>query len=384
MRVACLNNISNIGLNEFSKKYNLIEDPTKAHLLLVRSASMHEFDIPKPLLAVARAGAGTNNIPLDKMAEAGVVVFNTPGANANAVKELVLAGMFLASRDIYGGLNYVQENNNDPEIAQKIEKAKSAYAGNEIFGKTIGVIGLGAVGGKVANACIHLGLKVYGYDPYLSEQARNDLLPSVVITNDLDEIFKKSDFLSLHLPLLDSTKHFINKDSLAFVKTGVIILNYSRDALVNDSDIEEALNTGKVKKYVTDFPNPITAKMKGVIAIPHLGASTEESEENCAFMAAHELIDFAETGRIVHSVNYPAIDPGALEAKSRLVILHHDEELMNQFMEMLFNKPVINIVSKTKGKRSVTIIDIDEDVTLDCVKKFTEINGVYKIRKIEK
>jgi len=384
MKVACLNKISPIGMNEFTKQYSIIEEVEKSNLILVRSASMHELDIPKSLIAVARAGAGVNNIPLDKMADAGVVVFNTPGANANAVKELVLAGMLLASRDVIGGVQYVKDNQEDPEIASKVEKAKAAYAGYEIFGKTIGVIGLGAVGGKVANACVALGLKVIGYDPYLSEEAKNLLSEEVKVTSSLEEIYPVCDFISLHLPLLDSTKYLFNEVVLNQVKPGCIVLNFSRDALVNDDDMEVALNKGFVKRYVTDFPNPKTAKMKGVLAIPHLGASTEESEENCAYMAAHELMDFASLGKIKNSVNYPSIDPGRLDGKSRIVVLHNDEDFTNQFMELLFNKPVTNIVSETKGKRGVTIIDIDEQVPTDCLHKFSEIKHVIKVRKIEK
>ncbi|MDD3122630.1 MAG: 3-phosphoglycerate dehydrogenase family protein [Candidatus Izemoplasmatales bacterium] len=382
MRVVCLNNISPTGLNEFTKKYEIIDDLTKAELIVVRSAQMHDIDLPKKLLAIARAGAGVNNIPLDKMAEAGVVVFNTPGANANGVKELVIAGLLIASRDIVGGVNWVKANQTDEAISKSIEKAKVAFGGNEIFGKTIGVIGLGAVGGKVAEACFNLGMKVIGFDPYLSDEARSTLPNEIMLTDNLDQIYKVSDFMSLHLPLLDSTRYMMNEEVFEKVKPGCTLLNFSRDALVDDDDLEQAIASGKIKKYVTDFPNYKTANMENVICIPHLGASTEESEENCAYMACHELMKFVETGTIMNSVNYPRIDPGKQESVSRIVVLHQKEDLMVQFMDILFNKPVLNIITKTKGSKSVTIFDIDEDIPLDCLHKFKELEGVIRVRKI--
>lgn len=380
MKYACLNNISDLGLSRFTKKYTLVEEYDKAQLALVRSQVMHDLEIPKHLIAVARAGAGVNNIPLDKLADAGVVVFNTPGANANAVKELVIAGMFLASRDIVGGVNWVQANTQDPEIAKNVEKAKKAFAGHEILGKTLGVVGLGAVGGKVANAAIHLGMRVIGYDPYLSDEARSHLEEDIQIVTNLEDLYPECDFITLHLPLLDSTKKMINADVFAKLKQGVVLLNFSRDALVDEEAMLTVLEQGKIGKYVTDFPNPIVAGHPGVLAIPHLGASTEESEENCAIMAVDELMDFSETGRIRFSVNYPAIDPGKQETKSRIVVLHGEEDLMNEFMELLFNKPIMNIVSKNKGNRSVTILDIDEEISTECLHKFKEIKGVVKVR----
>lgn len=382
MKVACLNNISEVGLNTFKKKYEITPEIEKANLILVRSFNMHEMEIPKHLIAVARAGAGVNNIPLEPLAKQGVVVFNTPGANSNAVKELVLAGMLLASRDVIGGVAWVKENKSDEQINKTVEKAKAAFGGNEIFGKTIGVIGLGAVGSKVANACVALGLKVIGYDPYLSDELRNSLCEDVAITLELKKIYEQSDFISLHIPLLDETKKMINKSVFNQCKKGLVLLNFSRDALVDDSDLSVAIVSGIIKKYVTDFPNHKTANMEGVIAIPHLGASTEESEDNCASMAVHELMNFTENGVIQHSVNYPNIDPGKKETISRLVVLHSSEELMNEFMNLFFNKPVMNIITKARGGFGVTIFDIDEDITLDCLHKFKEINGVYKVRKL--
>jgi len=382
MKVACLNNISSVGLNEFTKKYDLIEEVDKSNLILVRSFNMHQMDVPKHLIAVARAGAGVNNIPTEEYAKQGIVVFNTPGANANAVKELVLTAMLIASRDVIGGVNWVKQNATDPEITKTVEKAKSAFGGNEILGKTIGLIGLGQVGSKVANACIALGLKVIGYDPYLSEELRSGLDERVAITQELEVIYKNSDFITLHVPLLDSTKGMINSEVFSKCKKGLILLNFSRDALVHDDDLEKAIEEGIVRKYVTDFPNPKVASMNGVIAIPHLGASTEESEDNCAVMASHELMNYAEQGIIKYSVNYPAIDPGKKETKTRIVVLHHAEELMNEFMNLFFNKPVMNIITKAKGDVAVTIFDIDDDVPTDCIQKLKEIKGVYKVRKI--
>ncbi|MBU0997434.1 MAG: 3-phosphoglycerate dehydrogenase [Firmicutes bacterium] len=382
MKVACLNNISSVGLNEFTKKYDITEEIEKSNLILVRSFNMHSMEIPKHLIAVARAGAGVNNIPIEEYAKQGIVVFNTPGANANAVKELVLTGMLLASRDVIGGVNWVKENASDESIAKTVEKAKSAFAGNEIMGKTIGLIGLGQVGSKVANACVSLGLKVIGFDPYLSDELRNSLDENVAITQDLDTIYQNSDFISLHVPLLDTTKGMMNQAVFAKTKKGLVLLNFSRDALVDDLDLEVAIQEGIVRKYVTDFPNPKVASMNGVIAIPHLGASTEESEDNCAYMASHELMAYAELGIIKNSVNYPAIDPGKKDTLTRIVILHHAEELMNAFMNLFFNKPVMNIISKSRGEVAVTIFDIDEEIPTDCVQKLKDIKGVFKVRKI--
>jgi len=321
MKVGCLNNIAKIGLDNFTSNYNIVNDPKDSDLILVRSYNMLDYNINDNLLAVARAGAGVNNIPLDKMADSGVVVFNTPGANANAVKELVLAGMLLASRDIIGGIDWVKNNRHDKDILKSIEKAKAAFGGKEILGKTIAVIGLGEVGGKVANSCVDLGLKVYGYDPYMSEKAAKALKPGIEICSNLDKLYKVADFISLHLPLLDSTKNMFDETVLAKVKPGLILLNYSRDQLVKDEAMKVALETGIVAKYVTDFPNHFIANLDNVIPIPHLGASTEESEDNCAIMAAQQLMAFVERGDIINSVNCPNVVLGEMEGIRRLVIL---------------------------------------------------------------
>ena len=309
-KVNCLNPISKLGTDLFSDNYEMTDDFAQADVALVRSAAMHDLDLPESLMAVARAGAGVNNIPLDKCAEKGIVVFNTPGANANGVKELVLCGMLLASRDIIGGNKWVSDNKEDENINKTMEKAKKNFAGNEIKGKKLGVIGLGAIGRLVANMAVSLGMEVYGTDPYLSVESALSLKRAVDLVNTREEIFKTCDFITVHTPLLDDTKEMINKDTIAMMKDGVVVLNFARDLLVCDDDMAEAIKSGKVKKYVTDFPNAKTANMDGVIATPHLGASTEESEDNCAVMAVNEIMDFVENGNITNSVNYPAATLG--------------------------------------------------------------------------
>ncbi|MBQ5387102.1 MAG: 3-phosphoglycerate dehydrogenase, partial [Lachnospiraceae bacterium] len=304
----CLNPISNVGLDLFNTNYKATDDVNDADAILVRSAKMHDMELSDKLLAVARAGAGVNNIPLDKCAEKGVVVFNTPGANANGVKEMVFAGMLLASRDIIGGNIWCDENKDDPDIAKSMEKAKKDFAGTEIAGKKLGIIGLGAIGVLVANAAVHMGMEVYGYDPYISVNAAWNLSRSVKHVTSVEDIYTNCDFITVHVPLLDSTKEMINRDAIEKMKKGVIILNFARDLLVDEKAVVDAIAAGKVRKYVTDFPNPTTAGAEGVIATPHLGASTEEAEDNCARMAVEELRDFLENGNIRHSVNYPDCD----------------------------------------------------------------------------
>ena len=385
MIYSCLNNISPKGLNMFTKKYQLTDKPNTSDLVLLRSFNMHDYEINDKLIAVARAGAGVNNIPLDKMAEKGVVVFNTPGANANGVKELVIAGMLLASRDIYGGMTWVKNNKEDEMLLKSIEKAKKAYTGTEIMGKTLSVIGLGAIGGKVANVAIDLGMKVYGYDPYISEQSLKMLNPLVEIENNIDKLYKISDFISLHLPLLDSTKHMLNERVFNLVKDNVVILNFSRDQLVNDEDIKVALESKKVAKYVTDFPNHTVANIENVIAIPHLGASTMESEENCAIMAAKQLMSYVENGDIINSVNYPNIKLGKLNGESRLIILAKDnDELTEKIDEVLskHKKHIETSVSKSQKGYSVFAYDLEFDADDELIKNLSEIPGVTKVRKI--
>ena len=305
-----LNPISPKGTALWTEDYQEVAALEDARAVLVRSASMHDLSLPEKLLAVARAGAGVNNIPLDKCAEKGIVVFNTPGANANGVMELALCGMLLGSRDIVGGINWVQSIKDGGDVAKKVEKGKGKFAGHEIAGKSIGIIGLGAVGGPLANAAVKLGLTVYGCDPYISIDAAWHLDSRIIPVKTRDEIYANCDIISLHTPLLDSTRHMINADAFTQMKDGVILLNFARDALVDDDALENALSSGKVRRYVTDFPNDKTANMEGVVAIPHLGASTEEAEDNCARAAVKQVMNYLENGNIVNSVNFPNCDMG--------------------------------------------------------------------------
>ncbi|MBR7180048.1 MAG: 3-phosphoglycerate dehydrogenase, partial [Kiritimatiellae bacterium] len=306
----CLNPIAECGLENLDERYERTGDFGEADIAFVRSAKMDELVPGAKLIAVARAGAGVNNIPHAEYAKKGIVVFNTPGANANGVKELVIAAMLLASRDITGGIDWVKANAADPAIAKTAEKAKKAFAGTEIKGKKLGVIGLGAIGQLVANAAVDLGMEVYGFDPYLSVDAAWNLSRSVKHCKNVESIYRDCDFITIHVPALESTKGMINAEAIAMMKNGVIVVNAARDALVNENDMLEALESGKVRKYVSDFPNAATAGKKGCIVIPHLGASTAESEDNCAVMAVREIRDFAENGNIANSVNYPACSLG--------------------------------------------------------------------------
>ena len=298
----CLNPIAGVGLELFNNKYDKCEDVNDADAILVRSASMHDMELPDTLEAVARAGAGVNNIPLDKCADKGIVVFNTPGANANGVKELVLAGLLLASRDVVGGINWVQSERANEDIAKLTEKEKKNFAGCEIKGKKLGIIGLGAIGVLVANAATHLGMEVYGYDPYISVDAAWNLSRSIKHIQAVEDIYKECDYITIHVPLLDATRKMINKESIAKMKDGVVVLNFARDLLVEETDMVEALKNGKVKRYVSDFPNTTMAGAKNAIVIPHLGAYTEESEDNCAMRAVKELMDYMENGNIKNSL----------------------------------------------------------------------------------
>ncbi len=386
MKVSCLNNISNKGLKHFTSEYQIVEDNNDSDLILVRSAKMHDYEINDNLLAVARAGAGVNNIPLDKMAEAGVVVFNTPGANSNAVKELVIAGMLMASRDLIGGYQWVKENKDDVDILKSIEKAKKAYGGNEILGKTLLVIGLGAIGGKVANAGVALGLKVLGFDPYLSENARRTLDHKVEIIEDLNKAYPEADFISLHLPLIDSTKYFIDEVVLSLCKPGVVILNYARDLLVKNEDLKAAIEKGIVKKYVTDFPNHYVANLEHVIYFPHLGASTAESEENCATMAVHQLMNFVEKGEIVNSVNYPNLPLERLMDKERLTILAKNDPSSARSIDAIMNKlsdAIRSKTSKVRGDYAYYVFDLDKHMPKDLLEELNKTDKIFKIRTIK-
>lgn len=381
----CLNPIAAVGVNLFTDDYKQVDSVEEAEAVLVRSASMHEMDLPADLKAIARAGAGVNNIPLDKCAEKGIVVFNTPGANANGVKELVMAGLMLASRNVVGGINWVQSIKDDPDVAKLVEKGKSQFAGREILGKKLGVIGLGAIGVLVANAANGLGMEVYGYDPYLSLEHAWNLSRDIKYVKTKEEIYHTCDYITVHVPLLPDTKEMINKDTMAMMKDGVVILNFARDLLVNDNDMEAALKRDKVKCYVTDFPNEKTAGMEGVIAIPHLGASTEESEDNCAVMAVKQLKQYMETGTIKNSVNYPNCDAGALPSGKRITINHKNiPNMLTQFTGVLSseNINISNLINKSKGDYAYTVIDIEEELSAAIEEKISEIEGVLKVRVI--
>jgi len=384
-KVKTLNKISDIGLKEFTDNYSFTEELNEADAVLVRSADMKSLDFGGNLLAVARAGAGVNNIPLDKCAEQGIVVFNTPGANANAVKELVIAGLLLAARDVVGGINWVQANKGAEGLSKLVEKGKSNFAGNEIEGKKLGVIGLGAIGVLVANAAKRLGMEVYGCDPYISVEHAWSLSRDVIHVKTVEEIFRTCDYITVHVPLMDATKHMINADSLKLMKDGVVILNFSRDALVNDEDMEKALACGKVKKYVTDFPNEKSANMEGVIAIPHLGASTEESEDNCAVMAVKEIMNYLENGSIKNSVNYPNCEVAKLISKARITLLHKNiPSMITKFTTVLssYNVNIEEMVNKSRGDYAYSVFDIDMEVTEEMKKALSEIEGVLKVRAI--
>ncbi len=382
----CLNPISNIGLVRFTDNYQKTDDINAADGVLVRSASMHDMELPKNLLAVARAGAGVNNIPLDKCAEQGIVVFNTPGANANGVKELVIAGMLLAARDVVGGIKWVEDNKEDEAISKTAEKAKSKFAGTEIAGKKLGIIGLGAIGVKVANAARHLGMEVYGYDPYVSVDAAWSLSRDVKHVLNVEEIYENCDYITIHVPLLDSTKGMINADAISKMKPGVIILNFARDLLANEKDVLAGLEAGKIRKYVSDFANPTTAGHPGCIVMPHLGASTEESEDNCAVMAVDELKNYLENGNIKNSVNYPNCDMGICQTAGRVAIHHKNIANMITKFTGVFGEAGINITdmtNKSRGEYGYTVMDIETPATDAILEQLAAIEGVFRARKVK-
>lgn len=379
----CLNPIATVGLDLFTDSYQKTDSMEEADLALVRSASMLNMELPDNLKAIARAGAGVNNIPIDKCAEKGIVVFNTPGANANGVKELVIAGLMLASRNIVGGINWVQTIKDDENVAKLVEKGKSKFAGKEIAGKKLGVIGLGAIGVLVANAAKRLGMEVYGCDPYISVKHAWNLSRDIIYVKDKEKIYRTCDYITVHVPLLDDTKKMINKKAIAMMKDGVIILNFARDMLINDDDMEEALESGKVACYVTDFPNARTAGMEGVIAIPHLGASTEESEDNCAVMAIKEIMEYMEHGTIKNSVNYPDCDAGICVSGKRITINHKNiPNMLTQFTGIFSaeNINISNLINKSRGDYAYTVLDIEGDVPEATAEKLNSINGVLKVR----
>ncbi|MDE7251784.1 MAG: phosphoglycerate dehydrogenase [Acetatifactor sp.] len=385
-QINCLNPISQVGLKNLTENYKLTENVNEAEGILVRSAAMHDMELPDKLLAVARAGAGTNNIPLDKCAEKGIVVFNTPGANANGVKELVIAGMLLAARDVVGGIEWVKSAQGDENIAKTAEKEKKNFAGTELMGKKLGVIGLGAIGVKVANVALHLGMEVYGYDPYLSVNAAWELSRNVKHVLNVEDIYAECDYITVHVPLLDSTKGMIDKAAIDKMKDGVVILNFARDLLANETDVLAGIESGKVARYVSDFPNPTTAGKKGCIVIPHLGASTEESEDNCAVMAVQELMDYLENGNIRNSVNFPACDMGVCAQAGRVAIFHKNIANMITKFTAEFGDKGINItdmMNKSRGEYAYTMLDIETPAPEEVVKALEAIDGVFRVRIVK-
>ena len=381
-----LNAISPKGLVKFTNNYTQTDDAAEADAFIVRSAKLHDMEFSDKLAAIARAGAGVNNIPLDRCADTGIVVFNTPGANANAVKELVFAGMLLASRDITGSINWVLENKADADISKNMEKAKKQFAGNELSGKKLGVIGLGAIGQMVANTATHLGMEVLGYDPYISVNAAWTLSRNVHHISNVDDIYKECDFITIHVPLLDSTKGMIDAAAVDKMKKGVVVLNFARDLLVDEKAVLDGIKTGKVKHYVTDFPNPTTAGQPGVIATSHLGASTAEAEENCAMMAVDEIMDYLENGNIHHSVNYPDCDMGICTSKGRIAILHHNKSgLIAKYTTILgdANVNVSDMTNKSRGDYAYSLIDVDSEVTSDVIEKLNAIPDVIRVRVVK-
>ena len=385
-KIHCLNAIANVGTDIFDENYKLTDNIEEADAIMVRSAAMGDMDFSENLLAIARAGAGVNNIPLERCADAGIVVFNTPGANANGVKELVICGMLLAARDVVGGIEWTRSIKDSDTIAKDVEKGKKNFAGGEIKGKKLGVIGLGAIGAEVANAAASLGLEVLGYDPFISVNAAWRLSRKIKPITDINEIFKECDYITLHVPLTDDNKGMIGKNSIPQMKDGVVILNFARDLLVDDDEMEKALESGKVARYVTDFPNTKSAKMEKAIVIPHLGASTQESEDNCAVMAANELVDYLENGNIKNSVNFPSCDMGVCQAEGRVAILHKNVPNMIGQITSAFAKNGYNIsdlTNKSKASRAYTLIDIESKASEKLVDELNAIDGVLKVRVIK-
>ncbi len=387
VKVKCLNPIAECGLEMLPENYEITEDVNEANAILVRSAVMHDMELPDSVLAVARAGAGVNNIPLEDYAKKGVVVFNTPGANANGVKELTIAALLLSARDIAGGVRWCKENASDADIAKSAEKAKKQFAGTEIKGKKLGIIGLGAIGVIVANAANRLGMDVYGCDPYISIENAVNMTRDVTMVKSNEELYDICDYITIHVPLLDSTKGMLNKEAFDRMKDGVVILNLSRDTLVNEDDMRAALESGKVAKYFVDFPTPTTVSLPNTIVTPHLGASTQESEDNCAKMAAREIRDFIDNGNIKNSVNYPNTDAGICQTEGRITILHKNlPKMLTQFTN-IFSEDNINIENmwnKSKGEFAYTILDVCSEITDEVVSQLEEIPEVIRVRAIGK
>lgn len=379
----CLNPIAEVGLKKFDGNYAKTDNIDDADAVLVRSAAMHDMELPEKICVIGRAGAGVNNIPLGKCSEQGIAVFNTPGANANGVKELVLAGMLLASRDIVGGLHWVRSERQNEELEQLAEKQKKKFAGHEIMGKKLGVIGLGAIGILVANAAAALGMEVYGYDPYISVNAAWKLSRDVKHITDVNDIYRECDYITIHVPLLESTKGMIGSSAIAQMKSSVVIMNFARGPLVDTKAIVEALRTNRIYKYVTDFPTPDIASLKNAIVIPHLGASTEESEDNCAIMAVEEVRDYLENGNIHNSVNYPNCDMGVCKDAMRVTIIHRNIPNMLTKFTATFGDLGVNIErmsNVTKGEYGYVIMDLSNTVDEVSIEAIRSIKGVLKVR----
>ena len=385
-KYACLNNISEKGLENFTPAYEKTEDVNAAQGILVRSAAMHDMAFSKELLAIARAGAGVNNIPIERCAKEGIVVFNTPGANANGVKEMVLAGMLLASRDIAEGVEWVRANSDNKDIAKTAEKEKKKFAGTELAGKRLGIIGLGAIGVRVANMAVELGMEVFGYDPYVSVDAAWHLNRKITHVFDINEIYDRCDFITIHVPALPSTKGMIDKEAVKKMKKGVILINMARDLLVDEEAVLRGIETGKIRRYVSDFPNTTVAGKKGCVTTPHLGASTEEAEDNCAVMAVEELMDYLENGNIKNSVNYPACNMGVCRTTSRIAIFHENKVNMINQLTTLISGSGMNIsemASKSKGEVEYTMFDLDTQATKELADEIAKVPNVYRVRIIK-
>lgn len=383
---ATLDHIAKIGTDLFSTDYRRVEEVERADAILVRSSKMHEMAFSDQLLAIARAGAGVNNIPLDRCAQEGIVVFNTPGANANAVKELVIAGMLLASRDIVGGIDWVKANAADPDISKAAEKVKKQFAGRELTGKKLGVIGLGAIGQRVANTALHLGMNVLGYDPYISVGAAWNLSRNVQHVSNVEEIYRNCDYITLHVPALDSTKGMISKAAVQQMKEGAVILNFARDLLVNEEALLNGIAAGRIRAYVTDFANPTVAGAQGVIVTPHLGASTAEAEDNCAVMAVEEIRNYIENGNIINSVNFPRCDMGECSAESRLAVLHKNSKGTLAAITSIVGDADVNVADMTNKSRDVyayTLMDLDSALPKDLVAKIDALESVIKVRIVK-
>ena len=382
----CLNPIAKVGLDRFTPDYTKTNEITEADGILVRSASMHEMDLPENLLAVARAGAGVNNIPLEKCAERGIVVFNTPGANANGVKELVIAGMLLASRDVVGGIEWVKSEADNADIGKAAEKEKKKFAGTELEGKKLGIIGLGAIGVRVANVAKHMGMEVYGYDPYVSVDAAWNLSRDVHHVLNVDDIYEYCDIITIHVPLMDATRGMVGEEAVAKMKRGVILLNFARDVLMDEKAVLKGIRSGKIRKYVTDFPNTITAGQEGCIVIPHLGSSTEESEDNCAKMAVKELRNYLENGNIINSVNFPNCDMGMCTKAGRIAVFHKNIANMITKFTSILGDAGINIsdmTNKSRGEFAYTMLDVETKPDEELIGKLRGVKGVFRVRVVK-